>query len=182
MRPFPCFVFAAFLALLSPPVGVHSLARQPDTEQDLVARIQRETSPVKKAKYQVRLGRVKLLEAVGSYHKGNYEGGEKFLAEYLEQMKSSWATLRGSGRRPVRQPQGFKDLDIALREDSRTLEDLRHRVPYSDRDPVEKAAQEVEQLRGEVLRALFPSERPVEGEKKFVSRADRDRLDRTGLS
>ena len=167
MRYFPCFVFAAFLASLSPPAGVYSLARQPDTEQDLVARIQRETSPVKKAKYQVRLGRIKLLEAVGSY---------------FEQMKTSWATLRGSGRRPVRQPQGFKDLDIALREDSRTLEDLRHRVPYSDRDPVEKAAQEVEQLRGEVLRALFPSERPVEGEKKFVSRADPRRLARTGLS
>ncbi len=136
-------------------------ARQADTEEDLLARIQREHNPVKRAKYKIRLGRVKLFEAIEAYDKSDLERCQQLLGVYLEQMKDSWETLRTSGRPAVRQPQGFKELDIALREDARLLEDLRHRIPYSDRSAVEKTIREVERIRGEVLGALFPEQRPA---------------------
>lgn len=151
----------AVLSLLTVVVlaNVRSAARR-DNEQELLARIQSEQNPVKKAKYQVRLGRLKLLEAKQAYDNGNFEEGQKLLGEYLARMKESWSTLEKSGRQAVRQPQGFKELDIALREDNRTLNDLAHRVSYQDRDPITKTAKETEEIRNEVLKALFPTEKP----------------------
>jgi hypothetical protein len=165
--PYRAAVFA--LGALSAISPAASPARQPDTEEGLQARIERENNPVKKAKYEVRLGRLKLLNAVEAYDKGNLELFQRLLGEYVEHMKNAWQTLEASGRRAVRQPQGFKELDIALREDARTLEDLKHRVPYDEREPVEKASQEVEELRGEVLRALFPVTGTARGESKFYA-------------
>lgn len=134
--------------------------RRVDSEQDLLARIQREQNRVKKAKYEIRLARVKLLQAINAYDQGNLERCQTLLAAYLSRVKSSWETLRSSGRQAARQPQGFKELDISLRQDSRLLEDLIHRVPFNDRGAVEKVAREAEQIRSEVLKALFPAERP----------------------
>jgi hypothetical protein len=140
--------------------GGASPGRRQDNEARLQARLEREQNPVKRAKLEIRLGRVKLLQAIDAFDKRDTPECHRLLAAYLERMRSAWATLQGSGRQAWRHPQGFKELDIALREDTRFLEDFAHRVPYHERAPMEKVAQEVEHLRSEVLRALFPSERP----------------------
>jgi hypothetical protein len=163
---------AATLIVLGLPWGGLSPARRPDAEGDLLARIQLEQNPVKKAKYEIRLGRVKLLQAIDAYGKGSLEQCQQLLGDYLGRIKDSWQLLQSSGRRAVRHPQGFKELDIELREDGRMLEDLKHRMPYMDREPVEKAAQEVERIRAEVLRALFPVERPAPDGKRLAGPAD----------
>jgi len=134
--------------------------RKPDKEQDLLARLGRERNPVNKAKYEVRLARVKLFQAMEAFEKGDPERSRKLLEVYLERLRSAWATLQASGRPAHRKPQGFKELDIELREDGRYLEDLTHRFSFLDREPVEKIRQEVDQLRGEVLRVMFPQEPP----------------------
>ena len=69
------------------------------------------------------------------------------------------------GATPRAPPQGFKELDIELREDARLLEDLKRRISYFERDPLEKAEKEVEQVRAEVLQALFPAARAPEAAK-----------------
>jgi hypothetical protein len=154
-----CGFVAAGSFLLAFLCGGAGSARHADSEEDLLARIQRENDPVRKAKYEIRLGRVKLEQAIDAYDQGHLEQCQKLLAAYLERMRGSWETLRSSGRRASRHPQGFKELDIALREDGRLLDDLKRRIPALDRGPAEKTAQEVEELRSEVLRVLFPAER-----------------------
>jgi hypothetical protein len=168
MLPRLFFVTTALAILSGAFLKGVSLAPAPQSEEELLARIQKERSPVRKAKLEIRLGRVKLHQAIAAYDQGSVERGAELLGAYVERMKSAWQTLHDSGRDAARQPQGFKELDIALREDSRLIEDLRHRLPYLDRGAVEKAAQEIEQVRAEVLRALFPVERlPAHG-KNFV--------------
>lgn len=164
----PSRLIAVALILLSLPTAAvgGGLApappRHPDNPADLEARIQRESNPVRKAKYQIRLSRVKLLQAIDAYDRGKLDEGRRLLSAFLEQIRQSWQTLEASGRGAVKQPQGFKELDIELREDARLLVDLAHRVSFVDRDPIEKARLEAEHIREEVLRALFPSERPAE--------------------
>jgi len=136
------------------PPEVSPIPRE-DKEADLLSRISRETNPVKRAKYEIRLARVKLLQAMEAREKGEIESSQKLLGAYLEQVKSAWATLQKTGRPAHKKPQGFKELDIELREDARYLEDLKHRFSFLDREPVEKIAEEVENLRAEVLKALF---------------------------
>ncbi|MFB3922995.1 MAG: hypothetical protein ACE145_14825 [Terriglobia bacterium] len=139
-----------------------------DKEGDLAARLKRESNPVKKAKIEIRLSRFKLNHASEAFERGDVDAANKFLADYLQQVKSAWTTLQGSGRRASRKPAGFKELDIALREDARFLEDLKHRVSYMVREPVEKTAKEVDSLRNEVLKALFPTEPPRKPSKAVV--------------
>jgi len=124
---------------------------------------------VRRAKYEIRLGRVRLERGVDACERDDHEQCQQFLSAYLELIRSAWKRLQGSGRQAVKQPQGFKELDIALREDMRLLDDLKHRIPLQDRDPVEKTGQEADRVRDEVLRALFPAERPHAAEKKFTS-------------
>jgi hypothetical protein len=135
--------------------GSHAQGRE--TEAQLLQHIQSEQNPVRKSKYELKLADLKLEQAQDAYGQNNPEQGAKLLGAFVDSMRASWKALQESGRKPVKQPQGFKELDISLREHARTLEDLARRVAYFDRGPVEKAAQEMERIRGEVLQALFPA-------------------------
>ena len=127
-----------------------------DTERDLQQRLRRETRPVKKARYEIRLGRLKLLEAVDAFAQRDANKARELLGAYLKHIRSSWQLLQSSGRNAFQHPAGFKELDIALREDGRLLEDLSHRLSYYERGEVDKTAKEIEQIRAEVIKELFP--------------------------
>jgi hypothetical protein len=144
--------------------------RPPQSEARLLARIQEERNPVKKSKEEARLARLKLRQAIHTYGQGDVEQGAQLVSAYLGRIKDAWQTISNSGRNAARDSRGFKELDIELREDVRLLEDLKRRVSYSDRDPIEKAEKEVEQARAEVLKALFPAARPQGAAKPFVGR------------
>ena len=131
-----------------------------DTEEDLQSRLQQESNPVKKAKYEIRLGRLKLLEAIDAFDQHDANTAQNLLDAYLTHIRSSWQLLQNSGHNAVRHPEGFKELDIALRQDGRFIEDLSHRLSYFDRGNVVKTGKEVEQIRAEVIKELFPAERP----------------------
>ncbi len=145
--------------------------RGAEKEAELEARLKRESDPVRKAKIEIRLARFKLYRAADAFDKGNIEEADRLLTAYVEQVKSAWTTLKSSGRQAHKKPAGFKELDIALREDARYLDDLKHHVSYMVRAPVEKVVQEVEDLRNEVLKALFPSEPPRKPSNAIMRRA-----------
>ncbi|HMD97298.1 MAG TPA: hypothetical protein VKM93_08240 [Terriglobia bacterium] len=145
-------------------VAASAKERRSDSEQDLLARIEREQDPVRKSKLELRLGRLKMQQALDAYGEGRIDQGKSLLDGYLDRVKSCWQTLKGSGRNAVKQPQGFRELDIALREDGRTLEDMSKRISYFDREPVEQTMQQMNHVHDEVLHALFPS-LPVAPEK-----------------
>ena len=131
-----------------------------DTEEDLRSRLQRESNPIKKAKYEIRLGRLKLLEAIDAFGKHDANKAQDLLSAYLTHIRSSWQLLQSSGRNTFRHPEGFKELDIALRKDGRLLEDLSHRLSYFERGEVDKTAKEIEQIRAAVIKELFSPGRP----------------------
>ncbi len=141
-----------------------------ETEEQLLARIRDEKDAVRKCKEEARLARMKLRQAIHTYEQGNTEQGAQFVSAYLGRIKEAWLTIRNSGRNAARDSRGFKELDIQLREDARLLEDLKRRVSYFDRDPIEKAQKEVEQARAEVLQLLFPAARPQGAAKPFAGK------------
>ncbi len=131
--------------------------RRRDNEDDLKARIQTEHNPVKKAKFQIRLASLQLSQAETSYNQGQTEQGAELLGAYGSSMEAAWQSLRESGRNAARQPEGFKELEMALREGGRRLEDLKHRISYYDREPVDKVQQNLASEHNAVLKALFPT-------------------------
>ena len=135
------------------------------SEAHLLARLQKETDPVKKSKAETRLARVKLEQAIQAYNQGNVDQGAQLVSAYLARIKDSWQLLRNCGKNAARDPRGFKELDIELREDVRFLDDLKRRLSYLDRGPLEQTGKELEQLRAQVLQELFPAARTTETTK-----------------
>ena len=149
-------VWLAVLGILL--AGLCAMGRE--TEEQLLQRIQSEQNPVKKAKDEIKLARLKLTQVHDAYSQGHIEAGAKLLGTFVDEMKTSWKLLQDSGRKASKQPEGFRELEISLREDVRSLQDLGRTVSYFDRAPLVNAAQELEQMRVEVLHALFPGGNP----------------------
>ncbi len=141
-------------------LGAACCAMGRETEEQLLQQIQTEHDPVKKAKDEIRLANLKLTQVQQTYAQGHMEEGVKSLGAMTDALKAAWKTLQDSGRIASKQPQGFRELEIALREDVRVLQDLAHTVSYLDRAPLEKAAQDLDQMRSEVLHAQFPGRPP----------------------
>lgn len=137
-----------------------SEARRQDTAADLQARIQHETNPVKKAKLQIRLGRLEVGQAADAYDHRQPSQGQKLLSESTDVMENAWALLKSTGRNPARKPDGFMQLEIGLREETRTLNQLRRRIFYLDRAPVDSALKTLNQMHSQVLVGLFPGAAP----------------------
>jgi hypothetical protein len=146
------YVSLSVVAVLCP----GSWAQGFDTEQQLLARLQSEQNPVKKAKDEIKLSKLKLIQVHDAYVQGHVEEGTKLLGTFLDEIKTSWKLLQDSGRKASRQPEGFRELEIALREDVRALHDLGPTVSYFDRGPLLNAEKELDQMRIEVLNELFP--------------------------
>ena len=128
-----------------------------DTEAKLTQNLARERDPVKKAKLEIKLARLTLLRAKDTRGKGEAEESLKLLQAYRAHIENAWNLLQKSGRAAHKKPQGFKELDIELREDGRYLEDLKRSFTLADREPIEKIIADVERIRAEVLKALFPA-------------------------
>lgn len=129
------------------------------TEAQLQERMEKEHDPRKRCKEAARLAHLKLRGAIEAYEKGNSSEGAELVNSYLGRITQAWQTLRSSGRNAANDARGFKELDFELREDARRLDDLARRISFFDREPVQRAEKQVEQLRGEVLQALFPGAR-----------------------
>lgn len=150
----PAGLVVVALALSSLP------AQGRDTEAQLLQRIQNEQNPVKKAKDEIKLASLKFIQVRDQYSQGRIDAGAKLLGMFTGDMKTSWKLLQDSGRKAWKQPEGFRELEISLREDVRSLQDLARSVSYFDRAPVLNAAHELEQMRYQVLDAQFPEGNP----------------------
>jgi hypothetical protein len=131
-----------------------------DTEEDLVPRIQQEHNPVKRAKFEIRLARVKLLHASGACQKDDHDACTKLLDSYMELIRNSWKDLQSAGENSVKHPSGFRELDIALREDMRTFDDTKREMPLEDRGILDPLIGEVNKIHDAVFAALFPTPAP----------------------
>jgi hypothetical protein len=160
-RWIPIFVGWFILNLPGVPVAA---AAQRATEEQWLQRIRSDVNPVRKAKDEIKLSQLKLAQVQDAYAHGQVEEGAKLLGALVDEMQTAWKFLRESGRSAARQPEGFRELDIALREHERALRDLARAVSYFDRAPIESAARQFDQMRDEVIHALFP------GQKKSPSK------------
>lgn len=164
----------ACLAMLAGGRTLSLRAARNDTEEKLLPKIQSEQDPIKKTKLEIRLARVKLLQAMEACHKDDHAACSEWLGSYLELVRSSWKDLQSAGKNPVKHPSGFRELDIALREDARTLEDSKRELPLEDRAKFDPVMAEVNKIHDEVFAALFPTTGPrppkkKPGESHFVS-------------
>jgi two-component sensor histidine kinase len=131
------------------------LAGWGETLEELRRKLERERDADDRAKITVQLGEALLDDVAKAFKDGAVADGEKLLEEYVEAIRRAHEDLLNSGRDARRSPRGFKDLEIHLRRSHRELDELGHLLTFDERNPLEKAKEEIEDIREKLLDNLM---------------------------
>src|SRR5262245_16204797 len=120
-------------------------------------RLTQKKDPVDKTKTYIRISGLLLDLASTAAQDGDTQRLESLLGDYADTVKTARKTMVESGRDPDRMAGGYRELEISLRTQTRTLKDLQTVLSIDARDPVDKALQTITSVRQEILKYLFPS-------------------------
>ena len=133
--------------------------QQPDKRLDRLDRershLKTLTDPVDRAKADITISEILLSLAGDAVRSGEPEVLHKRLTEYMDAIEDAHDSLINSGRDAQKKPKGFKDLEMALRHQIRTLHDIGAGLTFDQREPVDKAEQQASDIRDDLLKALF---------------------------
>lgn len=135
-----------------------------DLAQDKV-KYEKADNPVDRAKAFEKLGHEEYVAARQALDGGNTDEALQFLADYNEQATDTHQALLKTGVDPEKHSNGFRQLQISLREHERDLRDLMGRVTFDQRAPFEKLERAMEGLNQKLMLELFPN-RPPNNEGK----------------
>ncbi len=126
------------------------------------------TNPVDRAKAVVKLGRAEYAAARQSQDAGNVRGAFEFLAKYNEQAITAHDALEKMGVDPEKHSNGFRQLEISVRESLRELREMMGRVPLEQRESFVALEKDLDVLNQKLILELFPRQpgHKFEDEKK----------------
>lgn len=87
------------------------------------------------------------------YGENEFEHAETTLKRLLGFAEKSVAAAKGQGKK-------IKNAEIELRKCQRKLEALRHSLSLADQGPVTEAEKRIEQLRSDLMAAMFSPKKP----------------------
>ena len=156
---------APVLLLLAPPASAQDAKRLVKAEQEVKHLEQKyEKEQKKDAVHQAKaLAKLlpKVVEAAGlEIQAGQVDQGIGALTHYRDEAQRVYQALLATNRNAVKKPDGFKQLQIALRESVRGLRAVAYQMPFSRRSSVEAVRADLEQLNGQILQKLFPAPKP----------------------
>src|SRR5689334_575945 len=128
------------LALTVSSCAIHSASLQGQIDKRF-ERLERErakqkaaTDPIDRAMSDITISEILLSLAGDAVRSGEPEVLEKRLAEYVDSIQDAHESLVKTGRDAHKKPKGFKDLEIALRRQIRTLDDIGHGLTFDQRE------------------------------------------------
>lgn len=168
----PLRVLASVLLLLSLAAcsGRPNIFTQPRDERlrrydQERARLGRATGPVDRTRIQARISELVISFMGDAIGENDFERLERRTAEYGELIREARNTIMNSGRDASRRPDGFQELEIALRQQVRQLDDIGGLLTFEYRQPIERLITEAMEIRDELISVLFPGQdgRPGDG-------------------
>lgn len=112
--------------------------------------------PVKKAKDVVRQGELQLEQMRREVRDENFDAALRVLREYRDAVKSAHAGLKASGKDAEKKPNGFKNLQIHIRQNIPRLVQTILTVPVDQREPFEAIRRDLDTIDRELIDVLFP--------------------------
>src|SRR5262245_27080737 len=102
-------------------------------------RLARMKDPADKTRSYIRISGFLLDLTTNAAPDGDTQRLLALLTEYTDAIRAARTTIVASGRDPDRGVSGYRDLEIALRTQTRTLKDLDTLLSVDSREPVDKA-------------------------------------------
>lgn len=114
------------------------------------------TDPVDRTRSYITISKLLLSFATDAVHERDIDDLNALMDQFVATIKSARDTMVMSDTDAERHSQGYKDLEVALREHGQFLRDLRSQLTVEERKKIEDAEQVVADLRQEILRYVFP--------------------------
>jgi hypothetical protein len=118
------------------------------------------TDPVERTKSYIVISDVLLSFASDAVRDGTIEELGVLMDQYVTAIRAARDTMTASKRDPERKPQGYRDLELALRGQTRSLRDLGGQLLVDQRESLDRAAATASSIREELLQLLFPQQKP----------------------
>jgi|SRR5579875_1304422 len=151
-----------FVSLLAPPLQNARLLRNIAKEKE---KYDRAANAVDRAKAVPKLGRDEYKAAQEALKAGDREAALQFLKAYNDQAIGAHQQLEKAVAHPEKHSNGFRQLQISVRERARELKYLTSRVTFNHREPFEELQKGLDALNQKLILELFPR-RPLHQKKK----------------
>jgi hypothetical protein len=148
-------VSAFSLPVLCVPSVARAMQMQDATEA-FRAKFTREPNPVRKAKILIQLSDAEFRDIQKEAGADNAQGALAILRQYRDEAEASQKALEATGRDPEKHPNGFKELQISLRESLRRLDGVIGDLSGDEQKPFRDIRQELDQMNRQLIHQLFP--------------------------
>jgi hypothetical protein len=163
MRP-ALFVTVCMLGLATA-APAQSWKLQNDVAHDKY-KYDRADNAVDRAKALAKLGRDEYTAARQAIDDGKTDAALQFLNDYNNQAVATHEALLKTGVDAEKHSNGFRQLQISVRERERELRDLMTRVEFDRRQPFEDLEKGLDALNQKLIQELFPNLPPNKQRKK----------------
>jgi hypothetical protein len=124
---------------------------------DSRTRFTQETDAVRRAQKMPKLGEAEFDEITRDIGEGKLTDGLAILKEYRDEIRSCEGDLDAKNLDAEKHPQGFKRLEITLRQSLRRLNNLPAGLTTDEQAPLVEVCAELEELNRHLIQELFPS-------------------------
>ena len=142
------------LALLIGGRMVTSAGQKRVTLDEARVRLDKAKSPVDRTRAYLQISEIVLKEVSDRISAHDLNGLSEWSEQYREAISSARETMVASGRDAQRDPEGYKDLEILLRQHLNWLINWKRKIP--DNKPLEDSIITANGIRKEMLDLLFP--------------------------
>jgi hypothetical protein len=125
--------------------------------QELRSRFARDTDPIHRARMMPQLEDAEFQAIAKNADDGKFPEALVILTEFRDQADSCTKGLDAKNINAEKHPNGFKQLQLALRESLRHLDALLVSFTADEQEPFLKLRKDLDQLDHHVIRELFPN-------------------------
>jgi hypothetical protein len=133
-----------------------------DRTAELRARFQKEPDPVHKARMVASLADAEFRDMHAKIDEGDLAGAAEIAGQVRDEAQASKKALDTKLRDPESHPDGYKQLEISVRESVRRLDDVLVGLAKDEQNPLMQVRTELAELDSQIIHQLFPK-RPGPG-------------------
>src|SRR5262249_8526256 len=140
-------------------LGCALLASVPPEKEklaDLQARFDKESNPVRKAKLLAKLGDAQFDETRRLEKTGDYNGVGLLWEKFRDNVRVTLEALKKQHKDGEKHVGGYRELEIAMREGVRELDQTMLHAPVEYRPPLQIVRDDLTAMDDDVLKMLFP--------------------------
>ena len=125
--------------------------------------------PVQRTRSYIVISRLLLDFVAGAARDHQTDVMGPLLEQYTAAIRSARDAIVNSERDAARNPSGYKDLELALRQNERRLGDIGRTLSFDERAGVEAARNVAAMIRGELIKLIFPQSKVSPSFRQLVT-------------